>query len=144
MKELNFDTGLITYTINKTCEVTFNPTDTNFIERLYTAFDNLDKKQETYKATIEKMKEENPSEIFSFARNLDTEMRQILDDLFEVPVSEALFGSMNAYAMANGLPGWCNLLLTVMDEIDASYMKEQKAMNPRLAKYTAKYQKLKK
>lgn len=35
MKELNFESGLVTYSLNGKCEVSFNPTDSNFIERLY-------------------------------------------------------------------------------------------------------------
>ena len=50
MKELNFDSGLTTYSLNGKCEVSFNPTDSNFVEKLYSAFEELDKKQEGYKA----------------------------------------------------------------------------------------------
>lgn len=139
MKELSFDSGLVTYALNGKCEVTFNPTDSNFAERMYSAFEELDKKQEGYRAEIEKMT--NSPEVFEFARQRDAEMREIIDRLFEAPVSEALFGSMNVYALANGLPVWCNLMLAVMDEIDAASASEQKATNPRIAKYTAKYQK---
>lgn len=139
MKELNFESGLVTYSLNGKCEVTFNPTDSNFVERLYTAFEELDKKQEGYKAQIEKMA--NKKEIFEFARERDAEMRGIIDGVFNVPVSEAIFGDMNVYAVAGGLPVWCNLMLAVMDEIDTTFTREQKATNPRIAKYTAKYQK---
>lgn len=142
MKELNFDTGLVSYDLNGKVEVTFNPSDSNFVERLYSAFEGLDKKQEGYKATIEKMADKK--EIFEFARERDAEMREIIDGLFCVPVSEALFGGMNVYALANGLPVWCNLMLAVMDEVDSTYAREQKATNPRIAKYTAKYQKYQK
>ena len=48
MKELNFDSGLTTYSLNGKCEVSFNPTDSNFVEKLYSAFEELDKKQEGY------------------------------------------------------------------------------------------------
>lgn len=139
MKELNFDSGLVTYLLNGKCEVSFNPTDSNFVERLYNAFEDLDKKQEGYKAQIEKMADKR--EIFEFARERDAEMRAIIDGLFETPVSDALFGGMNVYAVANGLPVWCNLMLAVMDECDTTFSREQKATNPRIAKYTAKYQK---
>ena len=142
MKELNFDTGLVSYDLNGKVEVTFNPSDSNFVERLYSAFEDLDKKQEGYKATIEKMADKK--EIFEFARERDAEMREIIDGLFCGPVSEALFGGMNVYALANGLPVWCNLMLAVMDEVDSTYAREQKATNPRIAKYTAKYQKYQK
>lgn len=142
MKELNFESGLVTYNLNGKVEVTFNPSDSNFVERLYSAFEDLDKKQEGYRATIEKMAEKR--EIFEFARERDREMREIIDGVFEVPVSEALFGGMNVYALAGGLPVWCNLMLAVMDEVDTTFTREQKATNPRIAKYTAKYQKYQK
>lgn len=139
MKELNFESGLVSYSLNGKCEVSFNPTDSNFAERLFSAFEDLDKKQESYKAEIEKMA--NKREIFDFARERDAEMRDVIDGIFEAPVSEAVFGNMNVYALAGGLPVWSNLLLAIMDEIDTTFAREQKATNPRLAKYTAKYQK---
>lgn len=139
MKELTFESGLVTYTLNGKCEVSFNPTDSNFVERLYTAFEDLDAKQETYKAQVDKMA--GKREIFDFARERDAEMRQIIDGVFEAPVSDALFGGMNVYAVADGLPVWCNLMLAVMDEIDTTFSREQKATNPRIAKYTGKYHK---
>lgn len=142
MKELNFESGLVTYNLNGKVEVTFNPSDSNFVERLYAAFEDLDKKQEGYRTTVEKMADKR--EIFEFARERDREMREIIDGVFEVPVSEALFGGMNVYALAGGLPVWCNLMLAVMDEVDSTYAREQKATNSRIAKYTAKYQKYQK
>ena len=137
MKELSFDSGLVTYSLNGKCEVSFNPTDSNFVERLYSAFEELDKKQEGYKAQIEKMADKR--EIFDFARERDAEMRSIIDGVLGAPVSDAVFGGMNVYAVANGLPVWCNLMLAIMDEIDTTFAREQKATNPRIAKYTAKY-----
>lgn len=139
MKELNFESGLVSYSLNGKCEVSFNPTDSNFAERIFSAFEDLDKKQESYKAKVEKMA--NKLEIFDFARERDAEMRDVIDGIFEAPVSEAVFGNMNVYALAGGLPVWSNLLLAIMDEIDTTFAREQKATNPRLAKYTAKYQK---
>ncbi len=139
MKELNFETGLVSYSLNEKCEVAFNPTDSNFVERLYSAFEDLDKKQEGYRSQIEKMADKK--QIFEFARERDAEMREIIDGVFEAPVSDAVFGGMNVYAMAGGLPVWSNLMLAVMDEIDTAFSREQKATNPRISKYTAKYQK---
>lgn len=137
MKELNFDSGLVTYSLNGKCEVSFNPTDSSFVERLYAAFEELDKKQEGYKAQIEKMADKR--EIFDFARERDAEMRGVIDGVFDAPVCDAVFGSMNVYALSGGLPVWCNLMLAVMDEIDTTFAREQKATNPRVAKYTKKY-----
>lgn len=142
MKELNFDSGLVSYSINGKMEVWFNPTDTNFVERLYSTFEELDKKQDEYKAKVQELA--NKREIFDYAHERDIEMRGMIDNIFSVPVCDTLFGGMNVYSIANGLPVWCNFLMAIMDEVDTTFAREQKATNPRIAKYTAKYAKYKK
>lgn len=139
MKELVFDTGLVTFSVNGACEVSFNPTDSEFVKRLFDAFDTLDKKQDAYKAEIEKTADKK--QIFEIARERDKEMREIIDSVFETPVSDLLFGSMNVYALADGLPVWCNLMLAVMDEVDTTFAREQKVTDARIKKYTEKYHK---
>lgn len=137
MKELVFDTGLVTFNINGACEVSFNPTDSSFAKRLFDAFDYLDGKQEAYRAEVEKLADKK--KIFEVAKARDREMREIIDGVFETAVCDALFGTMNVYALADGLPVWANLILAVMDEIDTSFARERKVTNPRIQKYTAKY-----
>jgi len=137
MKELVFDTGLVTYSLNGKCEVSFNPTDSEFVERLFNAFDTLDKRQEKYREQIGK--EPDNRKVFEISKAMNAEMRDIVDGVFGVSVCEQVFGSMNVYALAGGLPVWCNLLLAVMDEIDTSFAREQKATNARIKKYTEKY-----
>lgn len=137
MKELVFDTGLVTYSLNGKCEVSFNPTDSEFVERLFNAFDSLDKRQEKYRNEIGK--EPDNRKVFEISKAMNAEMREIVDGVFGVSVCEAVFGNMNVYALAGGLPVWCNLLLAIMDEIDTSFAREQKATNARIKKYTEKY-----
>lgn len=139
MKELNFDTGVATYAINGKCELSFNPTDSAFVEKLFTAFETLDKKQDAYKAEVEKTA--NKREVFDTARKMDEEMREIINEAFGTDLCNALFGEMNVYALADGLPVWANLMLAVMDEVDTTFAREQKATNPRVSKYTKKYHK---
>ncbi len=139
MNTLNFETGLVTFSVNGRAEITFNPTDSSFVERLFCAFDTLDKKQDAYKEEISTVGDKK--EIFEIARRRDSEMRELIDGVFETAVCGDIFGGMNVYAMADGLPVWCNFLLAVMDEIDTTFAREQKATNPRIAKYTAKYHK---
>lgn len=139
MNTLNFDTGLVTFSVNGKCELAFNPTDSAFVERLFNAFDTLDKRQEGYRDEITKLSDNR--KIFEIARKRDAEMREIIDGVFGKPVCDSLFGDMNVYAMASGLPVWCNFLLAIMDEIDTTFAREQKATNPRIQKYTAKYRK---
>ncbi len=139
MKELKIATGVETYKLNDSVEVSFNPTDASFGEKLFNAFDTLDKRQESYKAEVGKA--EGKRELFDVVRKLDGEMREIINDVFEFDVCSGLFGELNVYALAEGLPLWANLLLAIMDEMDETVMREKKAMNPRIAKYTKKYHK---
>ena len=139
MNELKFETGLVTYTLNGACEVKFNPTDNGFAERLFNAFDDLEKKHEGWKKQVEKMTDKR--EIFAFMRERDAEMRAVIDDLFGAPVCDACFGSMSVYALADGLPVWVNLFLAVMDKMDTAFAREQKMTNEKIRKYTEKYHK---
>ena len=45
-KALNFDTGVSEYDINGTAKVRFNPTDAEFVERLYNTFKTLEEQQD--------------------------------------------------------------------------------------------------
>lgn len=137
MNTLTFETGLVTYSLNGACEVRFNPTDSAFAQRLFTAFDALEQKQEGYQQQAAALRE--PREIFAFARERDREMRELLDRVLGAPVCDALFGEMDLYAMAGGLPVWCNLLLALMDEMEAALARERKASDPRLRKYLDRY-----
>lgn len=139
MKELVFATGLVTYSLNGKCEVSFNPTDSDFVERLFNTFDTLDKRQEKYRDRISK--EPDNRKVFEISREMDAEMREIIDGVFGVSICENLFGKMNVYSYADGLPVWANLFLAIMDEIDTTFAREQKATNARIKKYTDKYRK---
>lgn len=139
MSELKFESGLKVYRVNDACDISFNPTDDNFITKLYAVFSELDKKQESRKAEI--AKNADTKEIFALARRYDKEMREMIDGLFDAPVCEKVFGSMSTGALAGGFPVWANLLLAVMDEIDTSFVQEQNLTNARVTKYTSRYQK---
>ena len=136
MKPLNFSTGLEEYSLNDRVTVKFNPTDAAFLEKLTALFLSLDALQEEASALQETTPEE---EVFPLAKSLDTRMRELLDGFFGQPVCEPLFGSMNLFASAGGLPVWANLLLAVSEEVEAAMQGELKKREARIAKYTAKY-----
>lgn len=138
MTELTFNTGRRAFNINGVVEVSFNDTDVDFVERLYSVFAKLDEKQDYYKTRVQTTPD---GEIFSLMRDLDSDMREELNGLFETDVCTPLFGRMNVFALADGLPLWANLMLCIMEQVDAAYSREQKAINPRVQKYTAKWQK---
>lgn len=139
MKEITLATGLETYVINGVCQLTFNPTDSVFLEKLLDVFDRLDSKQETYRVEVEKW--QGDRKLFEQARIMDGEMREIINAALGTDVCGPLFGEMNVYAFADGLPLWANLMFGLLDEIDAAVVRERKAYDPRIAKYTKKYHK---
>lgn len=145
MKELKFDHNVEEYCVasvddaDRKVILRFNPTDSEFIYKLYNAFDRLDKKQEQYNSEVKKCADK--AEIFRIAKVRDAEMREIIDGIFEEPVCDQIFGKHSLYMIANGFHAWANFLLALMDETDDTFSREQKATNPRLKKYTERYHK---
>ena len=138
MTELNFNTGKRTFSLNGVVEVSFNDTDAEFVGNLFNLFSSLDDRQESYKHRVERMADKK--EIFDLMRELDYEIRDEINSLFEQDVCTPLFGKMNVFALADGLPLWANLMLAIMEQVDTGFAREQKAMNPRVQKYTSKWQ----
>lgn len=136
MKELKIETGVQEYNLNGECKVFFNPSDPAFADRLYTAFENLQKKQEKQQAEVEDM---SARETFDYLNQLDVDMRGIIDGIFRQPVCEQLFGDLSVYAVAGGTPLWMNLVLAIMDELDEGIKREKAFHSKKLAKYTKKY-----
>lgn len=138
MSELNFDTGLVTYKVNGQCEITFNPADVAFVKRLFNTFDGLSKRQDDIDVENTEI---DGAALFELAEQREKEMRTEIDDIFGDAVCDKLFGKVSVYALAGGLPLWCNFLMAVIDKIDAAIEDEQKLASPRVAKYMAKYAK---
>ena len=139
MKELNFNTGLVSYSINGAAEVTFNPTDLSFMQRIFRTFDLLEEKQQEYDNSRAFISDNKA--FFELSRQMDAEMREVIDAAFETPICENVFGSMNVYAVAGGLPVWCNLIFSVIDLFDESVTAETAKTNPKLEQYLKKYRK---
>lgn len=136
MQELNISPGLETFKLNGTVEVTINPTDINFIEKLYCVFEDLDRKKEEYEAKMEKA---NGREKFAIARQLDKELRDMSNSVFGCDVCTAIFGDVNVCALSNGVPLWANLFFAFMDIVSENTTEEIKKTSSRVAKYAAKY-----
>ena len=141
MRELKFSDGLEEYSLNGRVTVRFNPTDASFLEKLTSLFSSLDALQEEVSSLQASLPEDDDSAVLALARDLDGRMRTLLDGFFGEPVCGALFGSMNLFASANGLPVWANLLLALTEEVEGAMQGELTAREKRIAKYTAKYKK---
>ena len=104
MKNLSFDTGIQEYDLGGKVTVRFNPTDVGFIEKLSESFASLDRIQEEIRQSKEEISDEK--EVYRLAKNLDSRMREIINALFGQDVCTPLFGEMNLFASAGGLPVW--------------------------------------
>lgn len=137
MKELQFDTGLVTYKVNGGCEITFNPGDIGFVKKLFDLFDRLSGRQED----SEKLSDEELSgrELFAITDKMDAEMRGDIDALFGEGVSNALFPNVSVFALAGGFPLWANFCMAVIDEIDVNLSEEEQKARARVDKYMKKY-----
>lgn len=134
---ISFDTGIQEFSLNEAVTVRFCPTDVNFIEKVFNVADTLDKKTEEYLERINKLK--NNRDLFDEARAMDGEIREQLNSIFDMDVCTPVFGPMYTFAVADGLPVWANLILSIIDTLDGDFAEQKKRTNPRLKKYTAKY-----
>ena len=133
MGALNFQVGKKTYTVNDGAEIHFNPSDINFVNRLFELTNRLEARQ---KEEVP----EDPLDAFKVAAKRDAETRAEIDAVFEEPVCDKVFGTTNLFSPAGGLPVCINFLMAVIDEIDAASEAETKA-NPAVAAYMQKYEK---
>lgn len=139
MADLRIETGVVPFTVNDKVTIEFNPTDAEFVEKIFDVFNSMDERQERYQTLVQKTA--NKKEVFEIARRESNEMREVIDALFEQSVCEPLFGKMNVLALADGLPVWANLMLAIFDQIDTTFAREQKATNQRIKKYTERWKK---
>lgn len=137
--ELNINTGLVEYNLAGKVSVEFNPTDQTFAEKLYRTFEQLDEKQDEYKEKMEKAL--GTEDMFTVGRELDAEMKKAINELFGKDVMTPLLGDMSAYAMADGLPVWANIILAILEVIDKTITDEMGKTASRIDKYTKKYHK---
>ena len=137
-KALNFDTGVSEYDINGTAKVRFNPTDAEFVERLYSTFKTLEEQQDELQKQIDEAGEDG-EKILVVAHARDEAMRGYIDTLFaQDGIADAIFNGINCYALADGMPIWVNFLFAIAEEIDAAFSEQGKRHDPRMKKLTDK------
>ncbi len=136
MNALNFSTGIKTFDVNDgAAQISYNPTDVNFVSRLFDLFVAC---SERYEADKDK-KFENSAAFFEYAKQRDAEVHEGIDDLFGKDSAAAVFQGVSSYAMADGLPLWTNFLLAVIDTVPEEMSRQIKASKPRVEKYLKKY-----
>lgn len=136
MNALNFSTGMKTFDVNDgAAQISYNPTDVNFVSGLYDLFVAC---SERYEADKDKKFEDNAA-FFEYAKQRDADVHKGIDALFGEGSAAAVFEGISSYAMADGLPLWTNFLLAVIDTVPEEMNKQVKTSKPRVEKYLKKY-----
>lgn len=137
MNQLNVSTGLVTYTVNGSCEISFNPTDAEFASQAVKTFEKIsDICQNTEMAPDVDIRA-----FMDVTKKVDMEIRQEIDALFGESVCDKVFGKTNVLSLAQGLPIWANFLMAIIDEMDRAVTEEKKQASPRAQQYIKKYEK---
>ena len=137
MEKLNISTGIKEYSLNDKVSVWFNPTDADFMTRVFDTFDALEKKQDEYANAIAKTK--TTRESLKVMADMNEEMRGLLLELFGTDIVTPLIGNANVYAFSEGMPIWANIMLAILDKMEGEHAEQIKLSKKRMAKYTAKY-----
>lgn len=142
MSTLSFETGIKTFDINGDPEkiISFNPSDFNFIRRLYAAYTKLDSIQKVYQVKADKL--QDTDKLLKLIHQADMEIRKVIDETFQAPVSDAVFDDQSTYAITgDGCPLWAGFMVAVMANCDETITERENAKNPRLEALIQKYSK---
>ena len=145
-KQLNFDTGFISYEVNgEDVGIRLNLTDTEFFRKLYYTFESLDKVCNDYQKRMVEIPDEEGAKRYEVLMDLDKEIENRIDTAFNSPgLSEKIFRvdgvHISPNAMAGGLPIWANFLLAVIDEYSDAVKAQANLTQPKINQYLKKYQ----
>ena len=135
MAKLNYSTGVQEFEVEGGT-IRFNPADPVFVRRLYDAFSALGEQQEAGEKQNQALTGEA---LFEVIEEKDAEMRRSIEGVFGPGTAKMIFPEVGLYALADGLPVWCNFFFAVMDLIDTTTQEQQKKANPRVDYYMKKY-----
>ena len=142
MRNLNINKGYKTYSINGDESVTITVKTTDF-----SIIDRLTKVQEHIGDIVTEMqsikKNAAAEEYLAALDKADKKVKAELDEVFDSPVSAAVFGKMNSLSFAGGQPVALNFLEAIIPEISADLEDEQKASAEKIEKYTVQVKQFK-
>lgn len=125
--------------------VEINTSDMNFLQRVSTAYPKLQDLQTKASKLTEGIAVEDSTaidEITTMAERLsavDTEMRDLLDYMFDAPVSAAAAPDGSMYDPFNGSFRYEHIIALVMKQYEDNLQSEFKKMERQLKKHTDKY-----
>jgi hypothetical protein len=141
MQNLNFDDGFKEFSINNDPNrvIRFNPADFGIIERINTAYQEIDKATQI-DDDIELKADGSPIEELGKAAELvsgiNNKIRDMIDYIFNSPVSDKVFGKQSPLSIVKGRPLWQGFIECLNPVIKAEVKKAQEESQKRISKYT--------
>lgn len=141
MQNLNFETGLKSYTINNDPNkvVSFDPSDYNIITRIAKASTEIaeisKELSDTTSLTGDLHDQTELDKIASMVSNADKKIRTQIDYIFNAPVSDIAFGVTSCMTTTKGIPLYERFINAVIPIIEREVKAEQKASGERVSKY---------
>lgn len=141
MLNINIDDGFKEFTINNDASkvIRFNPSDFGIIERINTAYKEIEKVQSTAEE-FELNTDGTPVEQIESAANavakVSNTIKEQIDYIFDSPVSAVVFGNQSPLSMVKGKPYYESFLDAVKPEIEKCVKAERLASQKRIEKYT--------
>ena len=132
--DIKINTGAKEFNFDGKVSIWINPTDPVFIGKMRETFQDLQKKQDEVKEKLD-----NAEDIFEVCVQIDAEMREALLKLFGKDIVTPLVGDMNVYALADGMPIWAQILISLMDGIESYVAEENEKASEKIKAYTEKY-----
>lgn len=117
------------------------PYDIFFLGKITEASEKLDGLHEKLKNDAPNGDYESFARFYAESREIDAEMRGIIDGIFNAEVCNTLFPTQSMFALAGGMPTWANILTCIIDQLDESLEGEKRKAQDRIRKYSAKYKK---
>jgi hypothetical protein len=142
MQALNFDDGYKQFMINDDPNrvIRFNPADFSIIERIKTAYDEIDKAMKIDK-DIELKPDGTPigdlAAASAVVKGINDTIKAQIDYIFNSPVSELVFGKQSPMAMVKGVPLYERFLNVAIPVVRDEIKAEQEASRKRISKYTS-------
>lgn len=140
MQNLNFDDGFKEFTINKDPDrvIRFNPSDFGIIERIKTAYDEIDKVTKI-EEDIDLKADGTPVDELGRAAEIVTrinnKVKEMIDYIFNSPVSDKVFGKQSPLSIVKGKPLWQGFLACLEPVIKTEVEKAQEESQKRISKY---------
>lgn len=125
--------------------VWINTSDLGFIHRLPEAYEKLEDLQTRVSKVTDGISEDDAEVMNSLKtvgtrlNELDSEMRVVIDELFNAPVSAAAAPDGSMYDLFDGVPRFDLILTVLVEQFGSRYTEEFKKVKNNVQKHTSKY-----